>query len=480
MKKNILTLTLAASLVFGATSCQNLLEIKETDFIAGETALRTVKNNESLILGAYAVYEPEMSVRLNGSFSDELRKGEFYNSSTTHEWNFAFDDISIRDTYTAITGLYRVVDRANRALQALPNAVTESDSDNVLRGQLEGEALFLRAIAHFDLFRYYAGNFTPEGLAMPYMLEPSLDPQERWKMGDYFTQLLKDINDAKVLLPKNLNDKARANYMAAVGLQARVALYMRNWTEAEALSTEFINALPLASKAEFPGIWKDQNTSEVAFMIVRNSGTRMGNFYRPLFSRDSEGNLTIGQISWYPSDKLFNTFDKNNDIRFDSYFVEEPVLSAANRHNRLVNKYSGSGYVTTNENVGNIKVFRTGEMYLIRAEARAELNKVSGANSAESDLNALRAARIDSYTPVTLSSKEQAITEILQERFKELAFEGHRFWDLKRRNLPVVRTGDDAPSAQGATLPAGNFRFVLPIPQTEMQANPLMEQNPDY
>lgn len=480
MKKNILTLTLAASLVFGATSCQNLLEIKETDFIAGETALRTVKNNESLLLGAYAVYEPEMTVRLNGSFSDELKKGEFYNASTIHEWNFAFDDISIRDTYTAITGLYRVIDRANRALIALPNAVTETDSDNALRNQLTGEALFLRAIAHFELFRYYAGNYSPEGLAMPYMLEPSLEAQARWKMDDYFTQLLKDLNDSKALLPKNLTDKARANYMAAVGLHARVALYMRNWTDAETLSTEFINAIPLATKEQFPGIWKDQNTSEVAFVLVRNSSTRMGSFYRPLFTRDANGNLNVGQITWYPSDKLFNMYDQANDIRFDSYLLEEPVLEAAGRPDKLVNKYSGSGYVTTNENVGSIKVLRTGEMYLIRAEARAELNKFSGANSAESDLNALRAARINGYSPVTLSSKENAITEVLNERFKELAFEGHRFWDLKRRNLPVVRTGDDAPSAQGTTLSAGNFRFVLPIPQTEMQANPLMDQNPDY
>jgi hypothetical protein len=66
------------------------------------------------------------------------------------------------------------------------------------------------------------------------------------------------------------------------------------------------------------------------------------------------------------------------------------------------------------------------------------------------------------------------------ERFKELPFEGHRFWDLKRRGLPVQRIGTDAPSATGATLAGGNFRFTLPIPQVEMQANKLMVQNPGY
>ena len=116
-------------------------------------------------------------------------------------------------------------------------------------------------------------------------------------------------------------------------------------------------------------------------------------------------------------------------------------------------------------------------MYLIRAEAKAETNDLAGAAA---DVNALRAARITDYTDVSFATKEEAIAAILQERFKELAFEGHRFWDLRRRGLPVERLASDAPSANGTTLPAGNFRFLLPIPNPEIQANPLMLQNPGY
>lgn len=123
---------------------------------------------------------------------------------------------------------------------------------------------------------------------------------------------------------------------------------------------------------------------------------------------------------------------------------------------------------------------RTSEMYLIRAEARAEQNQFTGANSAESDLNALRAVRISDHTDIVLASKDQAISEIMTERFKELAFEGHRFWDLKRRGLAVERLQSDAPSEEGTTLPAGDFRFALPIPDPEMNANPAMEQNTGY
>ena len=90
----------------------------------------------------------------------------------------------------------------------------------------------------------------------------------------------------------------------------------------------------------------------------------------------------------------------------------------------------------------------------------------------------MRAARITGYVAVTFGSKQAAIDAILLERFKELPFEGHRFFDLKRRSLPVSRTPADAPSTAGTTLAADNFRFVMPIPLPEMLTNPAMEQNP--
>jgi hypothetical protein len=142
-----------------------------------------------------------------------------------------------------------------------------------------------------------------------------------------------------------------------------------------------------------------------------------------------------------------------------------------------VSKYAGGNYGSGTENVADVKVFRTGEMYLIRAEAKAEMNDLGGAAA---DLNALRAARISGYTDETFATKELMIDAILLERFRELAYEGHRFWDLKRRNRAVVRLAEDAPNATAVTLPAGNFRFLLPIPQREIEANPQLEQNPGY
>lgn len=483
MKRNKMWLLILPLVVISTISCKKLVEIKETDFIGGSLALRTVKNNESLLIGAYAAFQTEMGIRLNGVFSDELKPGDFYASQTTHEWQFGFADVGIRDNYTAITSYYSVIDRVNRVLQALPNAVVETSSDNALRDRVRGEALFIRAYCHFELFRYYCKNYDPAGVGMAYMETPSLNPTQRIPMGEYFTKILKDLTDSKPLLAADATDVYRTNKIAASGLHARIALYMRNWDDAITYSTEYINALPLATRAQFPGIWTDANKIESAFKLSRiSTSTRMGSFYRGVFTKNSAGATVVpASISWVPSSKLFDSYDKTNDIRFSSYVIDEPLLAAvAGKPSKIVAKYAGTGYTTNNENVADIKLFRTGEMYLIRAEARAEKNSFTGANSAESDLNALRAARINGYTNVTFASKDAAITAIINERFKELAFEGHRFWDLKRRGLPVERLDADAPNAQSKTLPANNFRFVLPIPQSEVNANPTIQQNEGY
>jgi hypothetical protein len=477
--KNI-GLIFSSILFLALGGCKKVIDVRETDFIGGDIALQTVGNNEAGILGAYATMDPEMSILFNGVMSDELKVGEFYNAATVHEWQFTSTDITIRDQFTAVTPWYRVIDRVNRVLQALPTADSVAATHTTaLRSRLRGEALFMRAYAHFELFRFYAGNYNPTGLAMPYMEQSVNNPigyaGARIEMGPYFQKIIADLADAKPLLPATAADPARANRIAVSGLQARVALYMREWATAITHATDYITALPLATIATFPRIWNDSANTEVAFKLRRtpSAGGRVGSLFRATSANASN----IGTVTWLPSSKLVNSYNKTNDVRYSTYFIDEPLLSSKNRPSLIIKKYAGTAYGTSNENVADVKVFRTAEMYLIRAEARAETNDLTGSTA---DINALRAARITGHTPVTFTSKDQAITAILDERFRELAFEGHRFWDIKRRNLPVERLAADAPNATSVTLPAGNFRFLLPIPNTEIKANPLIVQNPGY
>lgn len=465
-------------LLVSLASCKKVIEIKETDFIGGDVALKTIANNEQGLIGAYANMNADMPILLNGVMTDELRVADFYNAATAHEWQYSSTDIVLRDNFTAFPAYYRVIDRVNRVLQALPNAPSTGTADDAKKAQLRGEALFIRAWAHFELFRFYSNSSTGTDLAVKYMETPSLEPQARETVATFIPKLKADLVEAKNLVPNSLTDKYRTNKTTVSGLQARVALYMKEWADAITFSTEFINALPLATRANFPGIWTDANSSEVSFKLARTAsvGSRLGSLYRGTSASASN----IGGITWRPSDKLFNSYDQTNDIRFSSYLKDEPLLLTGSPRSstKLVAKYAGTGYGTAAENVADAKMYRTGEMYLIRAEARAESTDLAGATT---DLNTLRAARINGYTNVgTFGSKDAAITAIMDERFKELAFEGHRFWDLKRRNLPVSRNTADAPNAASTTLPAGNFRFILPIPNSEIQANTKIQQNPGY
>lgn len=473
MKKN--KLVILAFLAFSFGACQKVIDVKETDFIGGNIALKTVANNEQGIIGAYAGMNVEMGILLNAVFADEVKVAEFYNAATVHEWQYSSADISIRDNFTAFNLYYSIIDRVNRVLAALPNAVAANATEAALKDRLRGEALFLRAFCHFELYKYYSNSSVGTDLAMAYMETPSLAPTVRIQVAPYFAKLKADIAAAKPLLPSALTDIYRATRPAASALQARVALYLKEYTDAVTFSTEYITAIPLATRANFPAIWTDANNSELAFKLSRTTslGGRIGSLWRGT----SANAANIGTITWRPSDKLYNAYDQVNDIRFASYIKDEAALIAAGRPGRIISKYAGTPYGTPAENVADAKVFRTGEMYLIRAEANAELNNLVGATN---DLNTLRAARINGYTNVTLATKDDAIAAIMDERFKELPYEGHRFWDLKRRNLPVSRLSTDAPSSNSQTLPAGSFRFLLPIPNAEIQANPLIQQNPGY
>jgi hypothetical protein len=222
------------------------------------------------------------------------------------------------------------------------------------------------------------------------------------------TKLKADLAEAKGLLPaySSTGDIGRANKMAAAGLQARVALYLKEWSDAVTYSNEYIAAVPLSPMAQFAAIWTDANKNEVAFKIIRTTATgRLGSLYRGTSATATATGL--GTITWRPSDKLWNMFDQANDVRFAAYLKDEP-LATGRSSTKLIAKYAGTGYATTAENVADQKVFRTGEMYLIRAEAKAEGGDLAGAAT---DLNALRAARINGYVSAVFVDKTAAVQQ---------------------------------------------------------------------
>src|SRR5690606_5378444 len=266
-----------------------------------------------------------------------------------------------------------------------------------------------------------------------------------------------DLQAAYDLLPAvtagNFTDTVM-NRLNIDAYRARLALYKRDYQKAIDYATTVISSgiRPLASGSAFAGIWTDNNTvSEVLFRTRLLNSSALGSLYT----------TTSGLVYVSPSDKLVNTYDVN-DIRLTSY------IGFNGPNDYYVNKYYES---SRGGRIVDMKNARISEMYLIRAEAYAKLASPN-IPAAAADLNMLRAHRISGYVDETFTSASDLITAILEERFKELAFEGFRFLDLRRNNLPVQRDASDVGSSAWQTLAAGNFRFVFPIPERELLSNP--------
>jgi hypothetical protein len=462
--KNYITTFVVACLV-SASSCKKNIDLVPSDNITSINAYQTSANIESGIVGAYAGLSYDNSIYINSILTDEVRSAldnNTRNYGSEQRWQF---DAGSGNAGAAWSNLYSVIDRTNRVLAVIDNI----PGDKATIDRQRGELLALRGFCLFELARNYSATYDASSLSVPVILQSNvLGQPKRNTFGEVVTQVKADLAAAKTLIPSTFSttDPTRITRLAISAIQARMAIYEKNWTDAITYSTEAISGAPLATRAQFPLIWTDASNAEVIFSIKRASNTS----YVGLLYRDSNNDVFFS-----PSFKEIDLFDKTNDIRYNSYIKQDLTLPST-KEQWLVNKYAGSG----SNKYNNTKVLRTGEMYLIRAEAYEQTGDLT---KSAADLNALRAARITGYTNVSLASTAAAESAILTERMKELFAEGHRFFDLRRKGLPVIR--DDRDLVVNPTIPKTlnptDRNYTLPIPQTEVFANPnILPNNPGY
>lgn len=467
MKKYLLYITV---ITFAATACNKQLDLRPSDYIDPEGAYQNVEDVNQGLLGAYSALSYYSSIRYTSLITDEnMLPSENSTGSgfATHRWQYdgSFLHDAWKDNYIAI-------DRLNRALSA-SYRVAVKPSEHEALVQYRGELLALRAYCHLELVRNFAEKYEPAAMGVPYMDSSFIGKPARLSFAATMGRINEDLAAAKGMIPAGFDDRTRISKAAVAALQARVALYEKNWDNAITYATEAIGALPLANRTQFPQIWKDNSTAEVFWKLKRVTGDEeIGNFYTQAGFLDNPAGRRLYYAASY---KLTNLFDKANDIRFSSYIKIDAGRQAAGNVPNAVVKYIAANAAS---NLVDVKLLRTGEMYLIRAEAYAEKDQPG---LAANDLNSLRAARIAGYTPQTFADKAAIIAAIYNERFKELAFEGHRHFDLRRRNLNISRNPEDAVNALGAVLLTPNDpEYVFPIPNSELRANPNMKQNPGY
>ena len=310
-----------------------------------------------------------------------------------------------------------------------------------------------------------------QSLGIAYVTEPdpNIEPA-RETVGEVYQKIVADLEDAAANINPN-NPIGRMSKDAVNTLLSRVYMYMGQWQNA--LDAANAVAAQVAPRDDIVGVWEDSNRSGLLFYIP-NEAPILGNSIGVAYS---QGALTTFIPEYVVSFELYNKFAAD-DIRKDAY-----TMPAVNNGEGLAFNAIKKLFGRTGQFNGQVdyKIFRAAEAQLNRAEAMFNLGNEAGARAA---LDVVRTRRY--LTPPSGETGSALRDAIRLERRLEFAFEYQRFYDLKRWGLPIQRTsaGDLADGSGTASevlnLPAGDFRFQMPISQGTLDQNPNVVQNPGY
>jgi hypothetical protein len=461
-------------------SCSKKIDLEPTNTVNGDKFFTSIDDYDFALTGAYSrlkqnslysgvnggsMFLSAVDVAADNFFTGEDNLGAL---NGMFRWNYTADDNAVQGAWEAA---YRVIQQANLSVRGIERF--RSDNPGKVN-RLEGQARALRAFMHLELLRWWAPDYgrNSTSLGIPYVDEFNIEGMPaRPTVKQTYDKMEADLKQAKAML-SNVDvsiqsvtsvagtGRAYMDSLVVNAILARMYLYANQPDSAIKYSTYVINARPLATATEFPLIWQDATTKEVIWSINYQTidAPLAREIYRPA------NNAANDEVSWRPVDVLINSY-AGTDLRKAAYFVARNGIT-------VINKYFAKAGITRPDGIVNFKVFRTAEMYLIRAEALARIGGLDVA--ALADLNALRTARNAATGTETGAA---LLAAIATERRKELFMEGHRFFDLKRTVRTVNRTQD---CSSYCTLASNNRAWALPIPQAEIIANANMTQNPGY
>jgi len=339
---------------------------------------------------------------------------------------------------------------ANLAIQGVSNSTNLSDS---VRTRLLGEAKFFRAYTYFQLVNHFGG--VPLALSATELDNAFLS---RSSADAVWSQIIADLKDAESLLPVKYKTtlRTRANKYAASALLARAYLYTGDYANAITEASKVIEAtdiysLPVLSSALL-------NTSSE---VILQAATYYGNAYIASSYRTTSSSAVPTYVLYSGFINSFVSGDQRKTAWVDS------VTSSGTKYYKI-NKFRYTSY-TASVNQYDL-LLRLAEVYLIRAEARAQQG--TDLAGAQSDLNKIRNRAGLGNTSATTQSA--LLTAIAQERKVELFGEGHRWLDLKRTNTADAVIGVLKPSTWKSTA------VLWPIPTSQIDLNSNLTQNPGY
>ena len=455
--KNYKNILVALLLIISASGCKKQLEIDPKQNIDASVALNTTADVQNALVGAYTFMATGDLYGTNLVFLPDIYASDDYltwrGSFTTYR-NIASKAIVANNadiTRTWVTA-YSAINTANIVLSAL-NVVSDAETKNVI----EGKALFIRGIMHFELVRLYALPYDAAGsnsnLGVPIItkvvktIDNVTNNVTRKTVAEVYAAVESDLTTAITKLA-TVNDQ-----YAAKAFLARVYLQEGKYALARDIANDIITNSPyklITNSLEAP--FRTKNSSEGIFEIKQNEQSNAGTSNDGLATfYASYLNATGGNVG--RADALVNTTFYNSFEAGDKRQTEMIYEGTGARTGFFTKKWY-SFY-------DNIPVCRITEQYLTRAECNFRLSTSVGASPA-SDINTLR-------TRAGLGTIVPTLAIILNEREKELDYEGFRLHDYKRTKRSI------------GTFAYNDPKLVFPIPDREINAsNNTLIQNPGY
>lgn len=483
-------ITLAIFLAISLSSCNdeidNLSPFTEVDPVE---FLRTPGQFQNAVDGMYGQFFNYYAAPASGMqgipdiLADNVILAALGRRSNQVFYNYQYTSASGGAIALYFSEAYEAINVANIIISQIDALPTGDIRDNILAQALAG-----RALAHFDLVRFYGQIPTQStdalnSLGITYIKVEDGDTDdpfalpERESVASNYEEILGDLTRAASLIA-TANGEGRFNRDGIFGMLSRIYLYLGEYENAIDAADEV--SASIATADELEDVYTDVTNSGVLVEYSVNTSSE-ANFSNVgvLYSQGSLDPMTgaiTNTISEYAvAFDFFNSID-DDDIR------KSIIAFDSNNGDVLYNgvrKFLGEpGQVNGRVDV---KALRVAEVLLNKAEAQFELGNEGDA------LITLDELRNERFTTFAGGETGEDLEEAIQfNRRVELALEGHRFFDLKRRGEDLVRSADgDLRDGSGTPaivqfVPADDFRFQMPIPIAEINANPNYEQNPGY
>lgn len=472
MKKYILYIFIT---VFAISSCDtgDLLEANPTASLPPSEAFKDLSALNQTVLGMYSGMQTNNYYSYFMMATPSVMGDNFQTREAGKRSEGLYRYNHTKEATNGATGVftsgYYVIAISNAILANIDAVPANSTADIARKKQYNGEALAIRALVHFDLARVFGKLYTVDntGDACPLIITPQ-NPEDlptRATVKEVYDQIVVDLKAAINLLPSN-KINGRINSWAAKALLSRVYLYMGMNAEALAMAKDVIDNGPYSLIpngnyiASFAEDFNNESIFEIANTSDDNPAFREGIAYVAAPSGSHSGYGAI--ITTKAFEDLISA--DANDVR-NNFFQADDSGNAKGYYAKYPGK-PGQGV-----GLSNIRVIRLAEVYLIAAEAAA---KTSG--NAQTYLEAI-AQRAN---PAATVPAAPTVDDVLLERRKELALEGHRLWDALRNGKTITRTGGRHLLGVLATVDGSVAKTVFPIPESEIRKNSNLTQNAGY